>query len=148
MTETKGTAQIQFRASDLEEHLEARQGHGTDTLHQIAKRDLGRYYTIIRDSLIRLNLTREEACLICDALNGCWMDEWAYRHAWAEVADGIQIQGLAGKWEVEDPDGLVHRLRALSPGGAMALVDAVERFWLDPERDADEMLREVGLLRE
>lgn len=144
---------IAFRAADpLQQQLAARTDHpdaaGTPGL--VARRDLERYYTVLADSLARLDLTLGQACLLMDALNGTWMDTSSYRLLWAEVDDSIREENLAGKWSVDGAQ-LVERLRSLSPGEQMAMVDAAERFWLLVERgatgDREELLRKVGLLR-
>ena len=41
----------------------------------------------------------------------------------------IQLDGLAKQWEV-DGDGLLAKLRALTPTQALAVIDAAERWWL------------------
>ena len=45
-------------------------------------------------------------------------------------------------------DDLLAKLRALTPGQTFAVVDAVERFWVNPGRPLGERLRAVGLVRD
>jgi hypothetical protein len=128
---------------DLATALAARGG----TPGLAAKRALERYVQVLADELARLDFSFAEAALVCDALNGTYLDEHSYRYLWAEVADAISLQGLDRKWEVENGDALVARLRDLSPGAKMARLDAVERFWQRPNEDTHDVLRDVGLVR-
>lgn len=91
-------------------------------------RDLDRLYTLYRYALRAVPLTAGEACLLCDVLAGTLMDASSATMLWAEVADGIQLDGLADKWGV-DGDALVARLKGLDRLTCLALVDAAERFW-------------------
>ncbi len=144
---------VAFRAADpLQQQLAARTDQEAEgqSAALVARRDLERYYAVLQDSLRRLDLTAGEACLIVDALNGTLMDAVSYRLLWAEVSDAQRRQNLAEKWGV-DGSQLVERLRALSPGELMAIIDAAERFWTLIGRGAtgtnEETLRQVGLLR-
>jgi hypothetical protein len=66
---------------------------------------------------------------------------------WAEIADALD-DGLAAKWGV-DGEALVAKLRALSAGQSLAVMDAIERAWRHPDRGEDfgAALRAVGLVR-
>ena len=149
---------VQFSSADLAAEMATRAKvlHGDEadsaSLGSVAKRDLERYYDTLERELRLLRLAPEEAALICDALNGCWLgDTQGVRYVWAEVADHIRLDGAATKWSVADPDGLVTRIRDLSPGATMALVDAVERWWGANPVEGDEgwrpSLERVGLVR-
>ncbi len=135
---------IEFRAGPVAGPISDRTGTISEGL--VARRDLERYYALLDHELARVELSEAEASLICDALNGTLMDPHSYRLLWAEVADAVRLDGLDAKWGV-DGDALVERLRALSPGAMMAVVDAVERFWLSPN-PLGENLRRVGLVRD
>lgn len=76
-----------------------------------------------------LRLTIAEASAVCDALDGGVL-----------VMAGDDILGWGA-----DVAALIVRLRTLTPLGQYALVDAIERFWREPHRDAGETLRETGL---
>ncbi len=124
---------VHFRAVEpLGEELKARVGRRIDSIHAVAQRDLERYYTLLRGELRRVNLSEREALLLCDVAN------------WAEVQDAIQHDGLDRKWQV-DGQGLVQKLRALTPGQAAAICDALERFWID--HNTPDRIRVVGLIR-
>ncbi len=140
---------INFRPGDLAEALSERT-QPEEGLGAVAKRDLGRYYAMLRVAGEDIRFTRAEASLICDALNGIWLrDARAWQTAWAEIADHIQLNGAAKHDGVQDPDALVRRLREMHPAAKVALVDAVERFWRSrDDRDAGEVLADVGLLAE
>lgn len=119
-------APVQFRPGPLAAALAAR----GDNQNETAQRDLERYYGILARELKRANLrlVANEALLLCDALNGSWMDANSAPLLWAEVADAIAHDGLDRKWDV-DGAGLVDKLRALNPAAALAVIDAVERAW-------------------
>lgn len=110
------------------------------------ERDIQRYRRLLADELQRLALTEDEALLICDALNGVWVDESSYRLVGTEILDAIQHDNLHIKWQVADL-ALAKRLAEATPGQSLALVDAVERFWREAEDvdDTRELVRRVGL---
>ncbi len=138
---------INFRPGDLADALSART-QPEEGLGAVAKRDLGRYYAMLHVAGQDVHFTRAEASLICDALNGIWLrDARAWQTAWAEIADRIQLDGVAEHDGVQDSDALVRRLREMHPAAKLALVDAVERFWRSrDDRDVGEVLADVGLL--
>jgi hypothetical protein len=145
---------VMFRVMpDLQAHLAARTNDRTtdeQSTNLIARRDLERYYAVLRDSLQTVTLTEGEASALVDALNGTLLEAHTYSLLWANVADAIRYDGLAEKWGIDGP-ALVAKLRALSPGAAMAVVDAAERYFVLASRigseDLAETLRAVGLLR-
>lgn len=89
---------------------------------------LERYREIMRLDLPQL--TEPEWNLVRDALNGTWLNDGTERFAWAEVADGIKINRLDQKWQV-DGALLVDKLRNLSHGQLVALVEDVRRWWME-----------------
>jgi len=117
------------------------------------QRDLERYRELLRLALAEVALTRDEACLLCDANNGIGAldlygdDEQTEWRWWpANVEDDLRLNDAGAKWGVDGP-ALMAKVRALSPVQLCAVADAMERFWQQPERNTDELLREVGLLR-
>jgi len=120
---------------------------GDDSLGLIAQRDLGRYYEVLRRELASIDLTEGEALLIMEACNGTYWEPHTIPLLWAEVADHVQLENAHIRWQVDEM-ALVHKLRALTPAQAFAVVDAIERAWLHPSGDAVEALRAVGLLRD
>ncbi len=108
----------------------------------VAKRDLERYYHLLDHELRRINLTEGEAMLLCDACNGLIFEPYSIPLLWANVDDAIRLDGLDAKWHVDGPE-LVAKLRALTRGQAFAVVDAIERFWREP--NAEGQMRAVGL---
>lgn len=133
---------IQFRPGPLAQEVDAR----GDNPNETARRDLERYYDLLRHELRSVVLTEPEALVVCDALNGARMDVAAARLVWAAVDDAIQHDSLGVKWAVDGTE-LVTKLRGLTTAQALALVDAVERWWglSSPETQG---LRDVGLIME
>lgn len=111
----------------------------------VARRDLERYYAVLRYSLEEIDLTEAEALLVLEALQGSALDAISYRLLWKEVEDALSLHQLDRKWQV-DGAALVARLRALSPGAAMAVADAAERA-SRAEGDLRAAVRAVGLVR-
>ena len=148
---------IQFRAGDLLGPLALREDGNRLSRDRVAARDLARYYAVLASELARLDLTRNETMLIIDSLNGTVHDTpESARLLWAGVADAITLDGLAEKWSVDGP-ALVAKLRSLSLAGALAVIDAAERWWILASAADDaggaapaeeqERLRVVGLIR-
>lgn len=132
MRDTTIPERITLHPGRLEEHLRPRLG-GTETATAgaTALRDLLRYYETLESELRRVRLEDAEWMLLRDALNGYVHTPGIRADAalLAQVEDAIQLDGLAKKWET-DGDGLLAKLRALTPTQALAVVDAAERWWL------------------
>lgn len=112
-----------------------------DNRSAVINRDIERLYTLYKKALKEVPLSDNEACLIVDALNGSLMDAYSARMLWASIEDAINLDGLATKWEV-DGSTLVEKLKKLTDIQALALVDAVERFWQEcPQGDIRENVR-------
>jgi hypothetical protein len=124
---SEGTPRIEFRSGDLLPKLEARVGGPRATSENVAaKRDLKRYYDLLAEALPALR--RPQALLICEALNGTLFLETASpaRQLSYELHD--VPPALYEKHKV-DKKTLVNRVADLSPAEALAVIDAVERFW-------------------
>jgi hypothetical protein len=65
--------------------------------------------------------------LLCDILNGSLLELLVVGASWMEAANAGDE--YYSKWHVERAD-LVDLLESLSPWEELALLDAVERFWL------------------
>lgn len=155
MAPTPGNPRVVFRAPEAvlteiqarQEVLSAQMGVGDDApLGSTARRDLERYYAIVRDELRQLPLTRNEVLLVLDAMNGVLVEPpMMYRGAvLLDVADHIRLNAADEKWDV-DGEALIRRLEALSPGTLMAIVDMAERFWSRADEDANAVLRDLGV---
>lgn len=144
---TDRTPPVQFRPGDLASALDARTDAGLNR-NEVARRDLARYYAALAFELRGIVLSEAEAALVCDACNGVLHDEQTAGWIAEGVADAIVLDGLADKWGI-DGDDLIARLRSLRHTQRLAIVDAVERYWVLTERGetmADD-LRAVGLIR-
>ena len=108
---------------------------------------LRRYRDLLARALAGITLTRGEAALICDVLNGTALLAQDYMFIPAEIEESIRLNHTDEKWDV-DGSALVSQLRSASPTTLCAIADAAERFWEHPSRETDQQLREVGLLRE
>lgn len=137
-----GTVAIYLRG-EIDNELRQRGDNRSGTVN----RDLERLYTLYKHALQEVDLSTDEACLICDVLNGTWTDVTSARYLAAEVADGIKLNALDQKWEV-DGKALVGKLDALDRLHALALVDAAERFWaVPPTKDGREVAAQVFGIR-
>lgn len=117
---------VNFRLTGrMEDDLNNRTGGEAGSRHAVAKRDLERYYELLRRELRTVSLSREEVMLLLDVSNGTLWQPFSIPLLWAEVEDSLE-DGLAEKWGVDGP-ALVERLKAFTPGQAFAVVDALER---------------------
>jgi hypothetical protein len=117
----------------------------------VAADSLNRYFTLLAAELRSVTLSQREALLLCAVLNGTLADT----SLWPQQANQLRAYEL----EDSEPDGyaeqfevelapFVDRVRGWSRSQALAVVDAVERFWASgDDRDTDEVLAEVGLIR-
>lgn len=138
---------ILFHGADLELEVTARVntrwGYSPDELRE---RDLGRHYQVLAAERALLNLTENEALLLCDVLNGTIMEPFIPGMLWVEVHDAIELDGADQNWGVNGAV-LLEKLRNLSPGGVMTILDAVERWWAHAGSDARQKLRDVELVQ-
>ena len=104
----------------------------------MANREIARLYYLYDQALREVSLSVNEACLLCDLLNGTIMDERSARMLWAEVEDGCSMDGLDGKWEVNATE-LVKKLRGITNVQALALVDATDQFWASDDNIRNDM---------
>lgn len=147
---------IRFRPGRMITRLEARETPGL-SLGLVARRDLGRYYLALDLATVtelRGRFSAEELCLVMDACNSPGWDDASWQTLWAEVADAIRLaregpgETYGDRWGLsrDEEDALVRKLQGLSWAGKLAIADAVERFWREPERGTDELLVELGLV--
>ena len=93
-----------------------------------------RYFYALNVALGTVSLTQGEACLILDVTNGTLWESWSIGMLWASVADGIRLDGLDTKWEIDGP-ALVAKIQSWDYWQTLAVVDAAERWWRqEPER--------------
>jgi hypothetical protein len=142
------SALIQFRANDyflkeLDARAGVRRGEGRGS---VASRDLGRFYTLLGDELFRLYFTEAEAkLLLCGRVKP--ENPRSYNLLWATLDDAVRDQQL-DQHPALDAAAFVERIRDLSRGQTMALVDLLERYDnLPPEERAEpvEALKRLGL---
>lgn len=99
------------------------------------RRDLTRYYAVMRDSVRRLRLSDVEAEMLVCALRQTQLDERSICFLWAEVEQELEaltqgrLERWNARWTPEARARLVERLKAISLGDAMAVLDAVEIYW-------------------
>lgn len=132
----------------LSEELEERLAERGSCRSGVIERDLNRLYCLLEKSLIEIDLNIQEACSIVDALNGTAFDPWSIPLLWANIEDAIALEKLDNKWGI-DGKALVEKLKSLTPFQCLAIIDAAERFWSEPYREADmeEAVRKVFNLR-
>lgn len=137
---------VTFRAGPLDGAIEQRQ-RGDLKPGAVAQRDLGRYYDALALALAQVHLTREQAMLLVDALNGTFIDLNAAQMLHYEIADALG-DGLAEKWRTNGP-ALVETVRGWSLLQRLAVLDAIERWWGNEYHvdDRDARLLRVGLIK-
>lgn len=145
---------VQFRMAPALAGAIAARGPDANT---IARRDLDRYYTLLNRALASVQFRLAEALLLADVTNGTLWQPESIPLLWAEVADAIDGDGAAEKWQLAGEDAtsaehfdagarLIAKLRALTPAQTWAVVDALERAWeMTAPPDMRERLELVGL---
>lgn len=100
---------IKFRPGKLIESLSSRSDEQTDSAYsQMAKQDLGDYYTLL--SLSLPEFSHKERELLSCALNGWSATPETVQHLWAEVDAYLDALPMA----MFDGQSFINRLRSLS----------------------------------
>ena len=142
---------IQFRPGNLMAELQKRTGE-LDSPDLIARRDLGRYYSLISRSVPKFTYDEAEILtMACELWRVSDPDE--ARYIWAEVElwleESAPQSGYSDEW-IGDHLDLVNRLKDMEPIESMAVTDAIERariYWLEGGTDdAEHVYRKVGLV--
>jgi hypothetical protein len=107
----------------------------------VGLRDLRRYYSLLNHYLLELNLTTDEANLICEALRDYHLEEDPERGRliWKQINHAIQKEQLDRKWKVNS--AFTGKIEALTHFQSFALVDAVERYWIWEQSSPDEPMQ-------
>ncbi len=127
--------QISFRTDEgLETQIKTRDKYQSP--HNAARVHLERYFSCLAYALreIRDVFTLAEFQMMSDAANGTLWEVHSVKMMAAQLQDAASFDGLDKKWGV-DVGALIHKLKPLTHFQHMALVDALERFWADPNRD-------------
>jgi len=129
MASQQGSA-IQFRNAALAGELLMR----GDNLNQIAQRDLGRYYTLIRNAATNLvpQFSEAEWALMFDLRASYPAEPMPPDLFWMSIADAVAGGEALRFGEV---NGLADKVRALSPLDQAAVGDYIERWWVAKERN-------------
>lgn len=139
--------QIVFRAGgNLLKSIQNRIDNEFTSEHQIVRRDIERYYTLIQYALREIELTEKEAMFIIDSTNGTMFEPFTIRLLWANLEDSILIDNLHINYDI-DATKLVEKIKNASVGYQFALCDAIERWWkIEGDISNIEKLKQVGLL--
>lgn len=146
---------VTLRLGDLEPKV-LRRKHDGMALGGVVRRDLERYYQVLRDSLRTVKLSPDEAHCVVMALRGHELDAVSYRFLWAEVEQRIRAHGPQFVPANCQTELLLEGLRRLPHGALMAVLDAVDQYWARVEERAESeprpgrdvnlrLLYEVGL---
>ena len=112
--------------------------HDDGARSEMIQRIVSRYEELTRRDLPKLSVGEWRLC--ADALNGTWLREsWSIAGVWLEIADGIKMNMLDEKFEVDGP-ALIEKLGKFTFGQTVALVDTVERYWAAVSRGEGPML--------
>lgn len=110
-----------------------------DNMSAVINASLERYAAVLaagRRSLLDL-LDESEMGLIIDALNNpMFREPSAISVITASIEDAIDMDAAAAKWGVDDA-ALLEKLQGLTYAEQVALVDAVERWWLSEQQSGD-----------
>lgn len=113
-----------------------------ENVSTVGLRDLKRYYALLNHDLLELTLTPSEANLICAALKNYQFenDPEQARIIWKHVDKEIKQDHLDQVWSING-ENLIRKLQRLTNLEAVALVDAVERYWARQQSNPDESLQ-------
>jgi hypothetical protein len=92
-----------------------------------------------------LDLSFEEAAMLCDALNGVKLPLDDVELPWTMVEYAISLDKLDRKWTV-NARALIGRLRVSESYACLALGRAVSSFWEQREVPTPSRLRAAGLI--
>jgi hypothetical protein len=150
---------VGLRLGDLQPEVYARQSD-TAAPGAVVKRDLGRYYMLLRDGRRLLSFGLSEAEALVRVLLD--FDAAAVQYIWAQVEKEYRehAENEEGRFHYLpidfDPVPFIDHLRRLSLHQNVALLDTVERYWVlvsrkYPEQPPfsvsdDDLLVEVGLV--
>lgn len=114
---------------------------GEDT-NAIELRDLKRYYALLNYHLIEIYLTQGECQLVCEALKDYRIedDPDRARTIWKQVHAAVLRDNLDRKWNV-NREKFHSKIQDLNQLQAVALVDAVERYWVRAQSQPQESLQ-------
>ena len=129
---------IQFNATSIIDKIRARDNQGRSE-HLTARRDLTRYYKMLGEE--RPAFTHEQASVLCDALNGVIFEPIDHASQILQIEVQDAPDDLFEKWDV-DRSRLEKRVADFSFAKALATIDAVERFWNEPNETS---VVDVGL---
>jgi hypothetical protein len=137
---------IQFRATGLLGAILLNRAARRDgkSLTQTAKRDLARYYALIRMGLARFDLTEAEAACLIEAIP---LDAEYGNPEFLAVIESRCRAGMADEWGV-DTDALLAKLGVVSAIEEWAILDAARHWWQGAWDNTRQGLVAVGLLRE
>ena len=123
---------VQFQITDpaMGEAIQARQQSMDTSTNTVARRDLSRYYMVLEEA--RPVFTKAEAQLLVDVFNGIIFQpiDMGARLLWAALEDAEEA--YFEKHGVKK-GAIVKRLHGLSFAEALAVIDAIERSWNDPQ---------------
>lgn len=111
---------------------------------------LERYFSLLRRARgdLRHMFSDGEIMLIVDVLNGvAFFDTFGIYLIVHEVADGIEMDRLDQKWQVDGP-ALVAKLKGLNDAQTLAIVEGVTMWWNrvskgeQPGHTAEEVFRD------
>lgn len=153
MTNTNSTDNsnlIAFRSSSLKKQF-LKKG---ESAGPIAQQDLERYYLLLGCALREQKLIYNEAAFLCDLLNGVRYTASVEPRSYllASVLNAQNAEwgiNYSEKWEL-DMDAFVQKIKGSSSAWCMAVLDAIERFWYEPDsyyiENMEEKLALVGLI--
>jgi hypothetical protein len=117
-----------------------------EDISTVGLRDLKRYYALLNYHLLELRLTSNEANLICEALKDYRFEDDLDRaiSIWKRIDTAIQQEQLDRKWSINST--FISKIKTINHLQAVALIDAVERYWVKERSSHPHKLAETKLL--
>jgi hypothetical protein len=123
-----------------------------EDISRVGLRDLKRYYALLNYHLLELRLTSNEANLICEALKDYRFEDDLDRaiSIWKRIDTAIQQEKLDRKWSINST--FMSKIKTINHLQAVALIDAVEQYWVKersshPHKSAETKLLHVDLIK-
>ena len=117
---------------------------GVYKLSPTIRTQLQRYFALLRNTCVGLRekLTKEEIGLLTDALNGIKTGPLVPPPIVEQIANAVKFDALDKKWGTNRVS-LLQKLWNLSDVEKLALLDAIERWWIRVQKGESPEVKEV-----
>jgi len=121
----------------------AKEGRFEMSIPQRVEKDLSTFYAFLEreKKLLKGTFTDNEAKLMLDCLNGTILDPYSAQLLEAGFEDGIDLDGLDKKWEIDKAEFL-SKFKSMSIIRKWSIYELSTEFWHDPIIDMNKFVRD------